>query len=316
MRLPVDAALAGVFRAKLGMGAFDTMVLATPNGQVVYAAGRRAAEMQAMSVSAILPVPAGKEHVDLTGLADTIFEERVRIAGVEYRMFAQPCCRSDALDAPVGPAPATGFMVIGLADTEAMRVASLAISPVLVLAGVALVMAALVGWPFLKCALMGAQQRITRRDVISLGTSSLFGLSLATILLLTIGAYARLSADVAAQLQGLALDGAGRRLEVERRLEVAALEQLAEPSLWDRLRVPLAVASVIAVTFLVATQREAFDATLSMAVGVSAAVPTLVKLTTLLTRLGIKGTRRPTRRQRWRQWTISPIVDGRPPLVP
>ena len=62
--------------------------------------------------------------------------------------------------------------------------------------------------------------------------------------------------------------------EVERRLEVAALEQLAEPSLWDRLRVPLAVASVIAVTFLVATQREAFDATLSMAVGVSAAVPT------------------------------------------
>ena len=206
MRLPVDAALAGVFRAKLGMGAFDTMVLATPNGQVVYAAGRRAAEMQAMSVSAILPVPAGKEHVDLTGLADRIFEERVRIAGVEYRMFAQPCCRNDALDAPVGRSPATGFMVIGLADTEAMRVASLAISPVLVLAGVALVMAALVGWPFLKCALMGAQQRITRRDVISLGTSSLFGLSLATILLLTIGAYARLSADVAAQLQGLALE--------------------------------------------------------------------------------------------------------------
>ena len=78
-------------------------------------------------------------------------------------------------------------------------------------------------------------------------------------------------------------------LEVERRLEVAALEQLAEPSLWDRLRVPLGVASVIAVTFLVATQREAFDATLSMAVGVSAAVPTLVKLTTLLTRLGIKA---------------------------
>jgi hypothetical protein len=77
-------------------------------------------------------------------------------------------------------------------------------------------------------------------------------------------------------------------LEAERRQEVASLEQQAEPSLWDRLRIPLAVTAVTAVTFLVATQREAFDATVSMAVGVSAAVPTLVKLTTLLTRLGIK----------------------------
>jgi hypothetical protein len=80
-------------------------------------------------------------------------------------------------------------------------------------------------------------------------------------------------------------------LEAERRHEVASLEQLAEPSLWDRLRIPLAVTAVTAVTFLVATQREAFDATVSMAVGVSAAVPTLVKLTTLLTRLGIKEPR-------------------------
>ena len=153
-------------------------------------------------------MPAGKERADLTGLADTISRSRATQPSSD-RMFAQPCCRSHALDAPVGLSPATGFLIIGLADTEAMRVASLAISPVLVLAGVALVMAALVGWPFLKCALMGAQQRITRRDVISLGTLSLFGLSLATILLLTIGACTRLSADVAAQLFGLALELTG-----------------------------------------------------------------------------------------------------------
>jgi hypothetical protein len=77
-------------------------------------------------------------------------------------------------------------------------------------------------------------------------------------------------------------------LEAERRNEVATLEQQAESSLWDRLRIPLAVTAVTVVSFLLATQREAFDATLSMAVGVSAAVPTLVKLTTLLTRLGVK----------------------------
>lgn len=204
MRLPVATTLAGAFRAKLGLGAFDTLVLAAPDGQVVFAIGRRAAEMQAMSVTAILPVPAGKDHAEINRLSETISEQRVRIAGVEYRMFVQPCCRGEVLEPVIGPPVPAGLLVVGLADTEAMRVASLAISPVLVLAGIALVMAALVGWPFLKCALMGAQQRLTRRDVISLGTSSLFGLSLATILLLTIAGYARLGADVAAQLQGLA----------------------------------------------------------------------------------------------------------------
>jgi len=62
-------------------------------------------------------------------------------------------------------------------------------------------------------------------------------------------------------------------LEAERRHEVAALERLAEPSLWDRLRVPIATAAILALAFLVSTQREAFDATLSMAMGVSTAVP-------------------------------------------
>jgi len=47
-------------------------------------------------------------------------------------------------------------------------------------------------------------------------------------------------------------------------------------------------ASLVAIGFLVVTQRQAFDATLSMAVGVSAAVPTLVKLTNLLTQLGVR----------------------------
>lgn len=204
MRVPASATLGSTFRPKLGTGAFDTLVLATPEGQVVYAVGRRASEMQATSVTAILPVPAGKERADVARFADTISEQRVEIAGVGYRMFAQPCCRTEPIDVGGGRAVSSGFVVIGLADTEAMRIASWTISPVLVLFGVAGVMAALVGWPFLKCALMGVQQRITRRDVVSLGTSSIFGLALATILLLSIAAYARLSADVTAQLDALA----------------------------------------------------------------------------------------------------------------
>ena len=51
---------------------------------------------------------------------------------------------------------------------------------------------------------MGVQQRLRRHDVINLLASGLFGVALATILLLTIGAYARLSADVDAHLQHIA----------------------------------------------------------------------------------------------------------------
>ena len=78
-------------------------------------------------------------------------------------------------------------------------------------------------------------------------------------------------------------------LEPERRQEVAALEKQAAPSLWDRLRVPIAMSGMLALLFLVVTQREALDTTVSMALGVTTAVPTLVKLTSLLAQLGAKG---------------------------
>jgi len=50
---------------------------------------------------------------------------------------------------------------------------------------------------------MGAQQQLGRHDVINLVASGLFGVALATILLLTIGAYSRLSADTDARLEQL-----------------------------------------------------------------------------------------------------------------
>jgi len=83
-------------------------------------------------------------------------------------------------------------------------------------------------------------------------------------------------------------------LTAECRREVAALEELAEPSVWDRLRLPLGLTALATVLFLVITQREAFDATVAMAAGVTTAVPTLVRLTNFLTQLGGRGTTPPT----------------------
>ena len=78
-------------------------------------------------------------------------------------------------------------------------------------------------------------------------------------------------------------------LEEERRREVVLLESQAGPSLWDRLRLPLGAGALIGVTFLAATQREAFNATLTMATGLTGLVPMLMKLTNLLTQFNPKA---------------------------
>ncbi len=195
VRVPAGETLHGIFDAKLNQGAFDTVLLTDEGGQLVYAAGRRTTEVRATSVRALLP-GGSQSGQPGTAIVDSISETRVRIAGVDYRMFVQPCCQT------AGGSPA--FLVVGLVEDRAMFEASLAISPVLVLAGSVLVIGLLVGWSFLKVALIGSQQRVTRVDVLQLGASGIFGLALATILLLTTSAYARLSADVDAQLEQLA----------------------------------------------------------------------------------------------------------------
>ena len=180
------------------------MALATPDGRIVFAVGPQAAELKASRIAALLPGAPEKDASNLMRFASAIADEPVRIAGIDYRMFTQPCCRADGLTSPVNSST-PGLVLIGLSEADALRSLSLAISPVLVLAGAAFVMACLVGWAFLKCSLMGVQQRLGRHDVINLLASGLFGVALATILLLTIGAYSRLSADVDAHLQHLAL---------------------------------------------------------------------------------------------------------------
>jgi hypothetical protein len=66
------------------------------------------------------------------------------------------------------------------------------------------------------------------------------------------------------------------------RADVALLEGEAEPSTWDRLRAPLAFAAVSAGVFLFMTQREMFDSTLTTVAGVTAAVPTVFRLASLV----------------------------------
>lgn len=202
-QIPAASLFASAFNQARWDRAFSTMALATPAGRVLFAVGRQAAEVKATSVAALLPSASDKDGPNLLRFASAIADEPVRIGGIDYRMFTEPCCRTDTITAPV-KSGTPGLVVIGLAEADALRSLSLAISPVLVLSGAAFVMLCLVGWAFFKCSLLGAQQRLSRHDVINLLGSGLFGVALATILLLTVSAYSRLSADVDTHLQLLA----------------------------------------------------------------------------------------------------------------
>ena len=56
------------------------------------------------------------------------------------------------------------------------------------------------------------------------------------------------------------------------------------------MRMPLGLGALVSAGFLAATQREAFDATLTMAAGVTTAVPALMKLAAFVTQLAQKDT--------------------------
>ena len=202
-QVPAAALFSGAFNQARWDRAFSTMALAAPDGRIVFAVGAQAAELKASRVAALLPGAPEKDASNLMRFASVIADEGVRIAGIDYRMFTQPCCRVESLG-PAVNSSTPGLVVIGLSEADALRSLSLAISPVLVLAGVAFVMLCLVGWAFLKCWLMGAQQRLGRHDVINLLASGMFGVALATTLLLTVNAYSRLGADMDAHLQHLA----------------------------------------------------------------------------------------------------------------
>ena len=76
-------------------------------------------------------------------------------------------------------------------------------------------------------------------------------------------------------------------LATERRLEVNRLEVVAEPGLWNHLRAPLGVGATAMVIFLMTTQREMFDSTVTVAAGVTTALPTLLRLTSIFASLGL-----------------------------
>lgn len=64
--------------------------------------------------------------------------------------------------------------------------------------------------------------------------------------------------------------------------QVAQLEGVAEPSTWDRLRLPFALTAVSAGAFLFTTQRDMFNQTVTVVTAVAAAIPTVFRAVSVM----------------------------------
>jgi hypothetical protein len=194
-RLKMARVLDPIFTARKAQGAFDTLVLATQEGDVLYASGRRVNELRSSGLATL--GRSGAQPRPFSDLVRTTAVDDVSVAGVEYKLFIQPCC----MPTLAGGKP---LVLAGLVESDALRSQSWAISTTLVKLAVMAMLIALIGWPFLKLALIGDRQKVRVSDLFQLGASSVAGLAIVTIVMLDAVAYWQLNRDTDAQLERLA----------------------------------------------------------------------------------------------------------------
>ena len=194
---PTDAAL-------FAPDGFDSLVLVTPSGRVIYSEG--ASDLRVTSLDGILrrqPDGTWKEQT-FAGLGRASQVLDVQISGGQYVLYLQPCC-TNLSDAPhVEKEP--GWVVAGLTESSKLRNSSLAVSfSVMAFTG-GLILLAIFSWPFLKLTLIGQEQRLRLIDVLVVGICSLLGIALVMLFVVDWYSYDRLKDDLDGQLKQLSQD--------------------------------------------------------------------------------------------------------------
>ena len=214
--LPLDRLLSPILDAALSDHSFSSIGLATTDGLVIHAVGERGAELESIRLDG-LQVP--QRRFALLGNAQTAsvasFQSvgrtvgviDVLVAGTEFRLFTQPCCRTLSVDESGNGAPnrilPSGLVLVGLIEASEFRSHVREISPTLVLACVAAILLTLCAWPLFKLRLIGEQQRVRRWDVVAVVTCGACGVALLTTVLLDSYAYQSLRQVRDRQLIGL-----------------------------------------------------------------------------------------------------------------
>jgi hypothetical protein len=211
-------------------GAFDGVLLARQNGEVIYRHG--VADLGITQLAPLLaPAKPKEDKAAAAGAASSYTSaasyRNVELGGREYKLFLQP------ISLPVDSSFATGahttWLLCGVVAADEFVYKSLAISSSLLLAILAPLLLAVLAWPLIRLRLIGERQRIRVFDVLLLGLCSLFGVAVLTLTLLDVHAYAELRSVSEAQLR-LFADQMARRIPEEiqvARGDLADLQKLA-----------------------------------------------------------------------------------------
>ncbi len=193
-----------MLRGETGKGIFDALLIAEPDGRVVFQTGDeklRIAQLDRLTQ----PGNAKAPDVTFQALSHAPSMANVVLSGSQYVVFTQPCCVQMARMPAREPSVGEGWVLVGLVAGRTLSSDSYAISFSTLILLCALLVFGLLSWPFLKLTFLGESQRVRVHDVLLVAICTLVGLSLLTIGVLDYVAYDRhLQSTLDGQLRGLA----------------------------------------------------------------------------------------------------------------
>ena len=203
-RVDLSRLLAPILSHQVSEGAFDSLVLVTPSGRVIYSEG--SSDVRLTSLDGLLLQQADGTWKDqpFAGLGRASQVLDVQISGGQYVLYLQPCC-TDFSDVPTAEKE-PGWVLAGLTDSSNLRMSSLAVSFSVMAFSGGLILLAIFSWPFLKLTLIGQEQRLRVIDVLVVGICSLLGITLVTLFVVDWYSYDRLKEDLDGQLERLSRD--------------------------------------------------------------------------------------------------------------
>jgi hypothetical protein len=222
------------FEAMIQPDVFDAVLLAGPDGSVVYQAGEpelRLADLRHLLRSG--DEETEEDAADLRGLARSNTVLSAQLADVSYQVFLQTVPFRLAAPYPGVKIDREPWTVCGVVSRQRLLSSSLSASPWLLFLVLAVFPLALVTFPFLKLHLISPYERFRRIDAVMVILASCLGLALLTFLVFDFGFLTRTTKVVENQLEELAdvlareaqfevLDARRQLLEVNR--YVAGLE--------------------------------------------------------------------------------------------
>jgi hypothetical protein len=232
---------------------FDTLLVATPDGRVIFQTGDpklRVTRLDQLQVAGSKP-PADLKFQQLARSTGTV---NVNLSGAQYELLVQPCCGRMVPDdkPPATPATVTkreieqkgtsdeqsGWILCALKAQQRMSAESAAVSFPMMAILTAVMLFAFLSWPFLKLILIGEAQRVKVADVVLVGFCALLGVALITVAVLGLYGHRRLQAILDDQLQRFAtsiIDQTNKEVE-NAYVQMTRIEDALEsvPKSWPR----------------------------------------------------------------------------------